>query len=143
MAADFMKVHPEINGNKIYVYGKGAEGLMALTAGAFSDKINGVVAENILSSYISKNEFKQSPIVFVPNILKLADIQDIASLNSGKKLMIINAVNSANETLAQNEIDSSFSRISKIYRLLKAENNLKLINLPKNNIFNEIKNFLN
>ncbi len=143
MAADFMKVHPEIDKNKVYVYGRGAEGLMALTAGALSDKINGVVAENILNSYISKNEFKQPYIIFVPNILKLADIQDIASLHSGKKLMIINAVNPTNETLTQNEINSSFSRTSKIYKLLNAEDNLKLINLPEHNIFNEIKDFLN
>ena len=142
MAGDFMSIHPEIDKEKVFVYGKSAEGLMALFAGALSDKIKGVIAENIPDSYISQEEFKHPYIIFIPNILKLADIPDIASLAAVKRLLIINAVSSVNKPLSNEELYSTFSRTTKIYELLNSEKNLKLLTTHEENIFNEIKDFL-
>lgn len=142
MAADFMTIHPEIDKEKIFVYGKSAGGLMALFAGALSDKIKGVIAVDILNSYISQEEFQQPYIIFIPNILKLADIPDVASLVAAKPLLIINAVNSMNKTLSNEEFYSSFNRTTKISKLLDSEKNLRLLITSEENIFNEIINFL-
>jgi len=47
-----------------------------------------------------------------------------------------------NKPLSNEELYSTFSRTTKIYELLNSEKNLKLLTTPEENIFNEIKDFL-
>ena len=67
---------------------------MALTAGAITDKINGVIAENILCSYISPDKFyhpsieKEYELGIIPHVID-RDENIINSLRGNSKVKVI------------------------------------------------------
>lgn len=124
---EYLMSRTEIDGGKISVIGKGAAGVIALISGALEEHIASVVCEEIPISYKSREGYNLPYSIFVPNILKVADIPELAGLIAPRKLMLLNSVDTMNKPLPASKAEQSFIASEKIYEIEKTRHNLKII----------------
>lgn len=88
-AVDLIAQKKAVRGSKIYVWGKGDFAVPVLYAAVANKKIDGIILENIQDKHIgvtSQKETKCATAMF--NILKYADIPQVASLVYPRKIIL-------------------------------------------------------
>jgi len=113
-AVDYLCTRSDVDKEKIGYIGIGEAGFWGILAGGLDERIRAVACDNIGLTY--KNG-RRTPII--PNILRYADIPQITTLIA-PRMLYLNAPSS----------DESFADVAKIYKVLSAQNRLKLTYLP-------------
>lgn len=110
------------------VVGQGPAGLVALFAAALSTRIQRVVMNNTLASFITDQPYEgQRMGTLVPGILRdVGDIPHIAATLSPRRLIINHPQNAQGQPLDMQATESLFRTVSAAYSLEKSEQQLFL-----------------
>ena len=102
-AARFVAPRDDVDPKRIYCYGYDAAGLLALFATALDDTLAGAACDRTLASfaYAIENAQRQPLWVFAPNILKAADVPQVAALCLPKRVVCANPVGYQRRRLAE------------------------------------------
>jgi len=105
---DFIQSQPALKGKKIRLYGEGVGGLWATLAAVFDPRVEGVIAENTLTSYkslVNNKYYVVSSAYFwgAPGVLRDFDIPDLVRLASAKTQVWLNPINEISEALSASD----------------------------------------
>jgi len=122
-AVRYLGGRADIDGAQIACYGRESGALQALYAGALGAPVARVVAERPLASYRFFLEDSQpQPIsLCVPNILKVADVAQIAALAAPRQVAVLDAVGYGKQPLETDATQKELAFAAEVYRLCGAE----------------------
>jgi len=127
-ALDYLETRKDIDSTKLSLWGEETGSILALYVGALDDRIQKVVVNGVLSSYIFEKGVTEQPLwTFIPGILKRADIAQVASLVSPRPLIIANPNNGAGQSLSHSDAQTELQWALGVYDLFGAENNLAIL----------------
>ena len=115
-AIDYLYTRKDVDKEKIGYIGIGEAGFLGILAGGLDERIGAVACDDIGLTY---RNGRSAPII--SNILRYADIPQITTLIAPRALLL-NAPSSS----------ESFADVAKIYKILSAQDRLKLTYLPVN-----------
>jgi len=114
---------PEVDAERLSVVGQGAGGLLALLAAALDERIGTAVCCQSLAAYrdIAVNEYHaHHPATFVPGILELCDLPDVASCVAPRRLVLAGPVDHMKRRLPQAQAERLYERTQRVYELFEA-----------------------
>ena len=127
-ALDYLETRKDIDSTKLSVWGEETGSILALYACALDSRIQKVVVNGGLSSYIFEKGVTAQPLwMFIPGILKYADVAQVVSLVSPRPLIIANLINGVGQALGQSDAQTELQWTLGVYSLLDAENNLTIL----------------
>lgn len=103
--------------------------LAALMAGALDTQIAGVQLRRLLVSYkaLATNEFRHQPAsVFVPGILQVCDLPEIAACVAPRPLNMVSVVDEKCRPLFGEQIASEYGLARNVYAQLGVDSSLML-----------------
>lgn len=143
---DYLALRQEIDAQRLYVYGEAAAGLIALYAAAVDERVQVACADRFLVSY--KPQPSSSPTAapapfaeplsnFLPNILTLGDVNDIASWAAPRQLLLANGVFPDGTHATREEMQRIFARTREAYSLHGREDRLRVTVASSENVWQE------
>jgi cephalosporin-C deacetylase-like acetyl esterase len=106
---NYIKSRKDLRNRRIIVAGEGLGGLWAMLAAIYDIRVNGVVTEHTLPTYmhlVKKQYYSLQNYFWVPGALHDFDIPDLAALVSPKPQVWIHPVNGLNEEMEFREASS-------------------------------------
>ncbi len=94
-SVDYALSRPDAASSIVRVAGKGAGAIWSLFAAALDPRIETLIAENCLVSYLSLtsvDRYKHGASVFVPDILKYFDLPQVAAAIAPRKVVMVSPV---------------------------------------------------
>ena len=120
---------PEVDPEQISVVGQGEGGLLALFAAALDERITTAVCCMTLLSYreLATHEFHAyRPPVFVPGILKLCDLPEVAACVAPRRLVLAGPLDHMRRRVPQAEAEAAYARTARVYELFEAGENFAI-----------------
>ncbi|WP_417734643.1 acetylxylan esterase [Rosistilla oblonga] len=113
---------------KVAVYGRGSTGLIAMLAAALSDEIDAVATQWTIGSFVDAiaDPLPQPMWVYAPNLLKVADVSQLAALCAPRPLLLANPVDGKKKSLSDAEGKVLFDPVLAAYRATAAESGAQL-----------------
>lgn len=126
----FFEQRPELLAKSTLV-GIGPAGIVTLGTALFARKIPTVLVAETLATYVSDGPYVNQWLgLMAPGILRdVGDVSQLAAFVAPRKLIIAGGVSGAGTKLKPEEIETHFAYSRKIYELLGAESQLKLVAL--------------
>ncbi|MFG0262031.1 MAG: acetylxylan esterase [Novipirellula sp. JB048] len=108
---------------KVAVYGRGSTGLIAILATALSDEIDAVVTERTLGSFVDAiaDPLPQPMWAYAPNLLKVADLSQLAALCAPRPLLWANPLDGTGESMPEANGKPLFAPVLAAYQATAAE----------------------
>jgi len=129
-SVDYLRTRKDVDPNSICCIGSGLAGLIALYASALDERIKATALINSLTSYAYPERFDDQHLMstFLPQILKYADLAQIAALNTPKAVLIANGIDGGGKQLSIREMEKTYQWAKDAYQLLGAnDGQFKLI----------------
>ncbi|MCS6861778.1 MAG: alpha/beta fold hydrolase, partial [Abditibacteriales bacterium] len=139
---DYLTLRQEIDAQRLYVYGEAAAGLIALYAAAVDERVQVACVDRFLISYKPPPRPPFSPpwpgglgggaafaepiSSFLPNVLTLGDVNDIASWAAPRQLLLANGVFADGTRATREEMQRLFARTREAYSLHGREDRLRV-----------------
>jgi pimeloyl-ACP methyl ester carboxylesterase len=123
-AVDLLSARRDVDGGKIYAYGKKGGAVAALYAAVLDRRIRKVVLENMLSSYDSVVENKIHRQVLesvVPGALKFYDLPDLVATLVPRTVSIVSGTDTLGHELPAETVRKQYSRAVEAYRQMGKE----------------------
>jgi dienelactone hydrolase len=101
--------------------GQGSMSLAALVAAAFSPRVQSVLVECCLVSYVASAPVSWSGLamgIIAPNILEVADAGHLGALVAPRRLIVASGVEVDGQAASRQRLEAAFSFTRSIYRLL-------------------------
>jgi dienelactone hydrolase len=131
---DYLETRNDIDNTRLSIWGEDTGGLLALYVSALDNRVRKVVVSGALSSYIFEGGIKNQPLwIFIPGILKCADIAQVASLIAPRTLIIANPIDGAGHLLSQPDAQARLQWTTDAYDLLHAGNNISILTNAETN----------
>jgi len=114
---------PEVDGEQLSVVGQGAGGLLALFAAALDERIATAVCCQSLISYreLATHEFHAyHPSCFVPGILKLCDLPEVAACVAPRRLVLAGPLDHMKRRVLRDEAEEAYAWTRQVYELFDA-----------------------
>ena len=118
---DYISTRDDLNQEDISCWGEGEASLIALIAAAIDDRIKNVRLYKMPVTLESRDGFNLPPSVFAPNLLKYADIPEIAAMIAPRELTLIKPVDPKLRPLRIKDAIKCFEITTKVYQLMDAE----------------------
>jgi len=128
-AVDLLSARHDVDGDKIYVYGKMGGSVPALHAAVLDRRIRKVVLEGMLSSYASVLENKIHRQVFesvVPAALKFYDLPDLVATLAPREVSIVGASDPLGHELPADMVRKEYGRAVEAYRKMGTEEAIRI-----------------
>ena len=105
------------------VIGVGPAALVAVTAAAMDDRIERVIAVDLLASYISDTPYENQRLgIIIPGILRdLGDVPNLAAMVAPRELVIFGGVSGNGDKLNAGQLERQFLFTSKVFARTGAE----------------------
>ena len=113
--------------SEVEAYGEIEAGLIALLAAALDERIRAVHALGLPATLVSKDGFSYPPSLFPPNILKYADIPELAAMVAPRPLTVEQPLSPHLEPLSQEEASECFEFTWTVYEYLGAPHSFRLV----------------
>ena len=92
-AIDLLFTRREVDREQIALAGRGRGAFVSVLAAAFDDRVKGVIAEELLSSWIFEEEFVDIGLsMLVPGIVTVADMPHLIALLCPRRALVLNPV---------------------------------------------------
>jgi len=120
---------PEVDPARLSIVGQGSGGLWALFAAALDERLATAVCCQTLLAYrgLALNEFHSwRPPDFIPGILKLCDLPEVAACIAPRRLVLAGPVDHMRRRVSQPEAERAYAFPQRIYELFEADENLVL-----------------
>ncbi|QEG38175.1 Alpha/beta hydrolase family protein [Roseimaritima ulvae] len=113
---------------EVAVYGRGSSGLTTLLAAALSDHLDAVVTERTLGSFVDAiaDPLPQPQWVYAPNILKVADVSQLAALCAPRPLMFVSPVDDKQKELSEERRKRLLDTVQSGYNATSAKSAVQL-----------------
>lgn len=117
-ALDFLLTRKEVDANRIAVAGRGRGALAGLLAAMLDERIQAVVAEELLSSWVFAEEFVEIGLsTLIPRILTVGDVEHLAACVAPRRLLVLNPVDGRNRRLDAEQLPGFGRFTSAVYEL--------------------------
>jgi hypothetical protein len=127
---DWTNDQTTLDKDRVAIVGFGPAGVLALlAAGLYEHRVAAVAAVDALSSYVTDQAYATgTPMgLLAPGILKVGDIPHFAALLAPRKLIIAGGVSPQGKKLTEKELKDAYAYTSAMYKVLGAENRLRII----------------
>jgi len=129
-SADYLLTRKEIDPARIGCAGEGIGGLLALFAGALDERFAWVATSGMLCTYVPEKEWLDGSVpwgwqpgkydkvpmsAFIPNILKHADIPDVARLIVNRPLLLDGPADGTGQELTDAQVKTKFGALYECY----------------------------
>jgi len=121
---DYISIRKDLDEYNISCWGEGEASIIALITAALDDRVKSVRLYKLPATLESKEGFNLPPSVFAPNILKYADIPELAAMIAPRHLTIIKPMDPLLRPLSYESTLKLFAFTIKVYKTMNAESNL-------------------
>jgi hypothetical protein len=111
-AIDYLVSRPDVDASQITIVGVGSSGLAAMMAAVLDHRARSVLVDRTLASYTSIVESKTYSIdlsYFVPGILRMFDLPQIAVALSPRPCWILNGVDANGQILSEKSMSNLYT----------------------------------
>jgi cephalosporin-C deacetylase-like acetyl esterase len=108
-ALDYLGAREDVDAAKISLWAEGASAMVGLFAAALDERVQAAIIHGGLATYRSDQFCLQASDLVVPNLLKFADLPEVAGLIAPRRLLLANPQDITGKVLSQDEIDATFS----------------------------------
>jgi cephalosporin-C deacetylase-like acetyl esterase len=129
-AINWLASRSDVNQSSIILYGKGAQGLVALHAAAIDTRIAQVVVENTLVTYrmaLEAGLHKNLSEVEMPGVLNHYDVGDLLQAISPRPVSIVNPVNAMGQPVRTSIVSTELSAVFETDRNLGTPQRIRLL----------------
>ena len=121
-AARYLATRGDVAPKRIYCYGYGAAGLLAIFAAALDDTLAGAATERTIASfaYAIENRQTQPLWVFAPYMLNAADLPQVAALALPKTIVCANPVGYQRKRLSAHKAQQAMAYTTSVAKTLAA-----------------------
>jgi hypothetical protein len=105
-ALDWLTRRPDVDGGSVTIYGNGAQGVVALHAAALDKRINRVVIENTLTSYlqaIRQPLHRNLAEIAMPSVARAYDLGDLMLAIAPAPVTVVNPVDAVGQLMTEAE----------------------------------------
>ncbi|MCD6357760.1 MAG: acetylxylan esterase [Thermoproteales archaeon] len=113
--------------SEVELYGEREAGFIALLAAALEERVKAVHTLEMPATLVSRDGFSYPPSLFPPNILRYADVPELAAMVAPRPLAIEQPIGPHLELLPQEEADECFEFTRYVYECLGAPHNFSVI----------------
>lgn len=99
---------------------------IALFAAALDERVRAVHALSMLSTLTSRSGFSCPPSLFPPNLLKHADVAEVAAMVAPRQLTVENPLDPHLRPMGREDAEKTFEFTREVYELLGASSNFLL-----------------
>jgi cephalosporin-C deacetylase-like acetyl esterase len=127
---DLLSSRPEVDANRIYVYGKDGGTVPALYAATLDRRIRKVALEGMLSSYDSVVKNRVHRQVFetvVPGALKFYDLPDLVATLAPREVWIVNGTDPLGHELPATDVKKEYGRAADAFKQAGAEQAIHIV----------------
>jgi hypothetical protein len=142
----YLKSLPEVNPEKIVIFGEGDDALLALHAGLLEYWVHGIVVNNFLGSWLSLTQtdnYCQSPFIFIPDILRYYDVPHLVTAMTPKMLILSNPRDAKRQNENIEQYRTKYPQFMTIYKQLYSENNLVISQFSDEDLLRVIDDIFN
>jgi dienelactone hydrolase len=126
-AIDYLATRDDVNMHRLAVVGTGACGLAAISTAALSNCVRSVAALGSLASFVTPGPFEGHRMVtFVPFLLEVADVPQLAALVAPRRLLIVGSVDGQSKTLDADAAEATFRFTQHVYHWYRAAEQLRV-----------------
>ena len=129
-AINWLASRPDVDKTSITLYGKGAQGMVALHAAAIDTRITQVVIENTLVSYrmaLEAGLHKNLSEIDVPGVLNHYDVGHLLQAISPRPVAIVNPVNAMGQPVRDSIVRTELSAAFETDRNLETAQRIRLL----------------
>jgi cephalosporin-C deacetylase-like acetyl esterase len=129
-AVNWLASRPEVNPSSILLYGKGAQGMVALHAAALDTRITEVVVENTLVSYrlaLEAGLHKNLSEIEMPGVLNHYDVGDLLAAISPRPVSLVNPVNAMGQPVRTHIVSAELAAVLETDRQLGTPQRIRLL----------------
>jgi cephalosporin-C deacetylase-like acetyl esterase len=129
-AINWLAVRPDVDKSSIILYGKGAQGMVALHTAAVDTRVAQVVIENTLVSYrmaLEAGLHKNLSEIDMPGVLNHYDVGDLLLAISPRAISIVNAVNPMGQPVRDTIVTSELSAVFETDRNLGTPQRVRVL----------------
>lgn len=120
-AADFLFSRPKVDGSGCILMGRGRAAFAGVLAAGFDDRIQSVVAEDLLTTWVFKEEFLGIGLSYLlPRILTVADMPQLLAAISPRPLLVLNPVDGRRQPATADAAASQHRFTTAVYALQTA-----------------------
>src|SRR5262249_42353002 len=122
-AINWLAARTDVDKSSITLYGRGAQGMVALHAAAIDTRVSQVVIENTLLSYrmaLEAGLHKNLSEVDLPGVLNHYDVGDLLEAISPRRVFIINPMNAMGQPVRNSIVSAELSAVFETDRNLGA-----------------------
>jgi dienelactone hydrolase len=131
---DWLAIQPGLDRRRFAVGGLGQAGIVALcAAGLLEDRVSGAIAIGAPVSYVTEEAYAAGTHMglLAPGILRWGDLPQLAALAAPHRLVLAEGVTPQGKKLAEKDLKEAFAFTSHVYRLFKAQDQLKIMEKAK------------
>lgn len=111
---------------EVHVYGEREASVVALFAAALDERIKAVTLFSLPSTLTSASNFNYPVSLFPPNLLKYADIPEVAAMVAPRPFTLINPLDSHLRPMVKEEAEKCFEFTREIYAAAGAQMNFSI-----------------
>src|SRR5204862_1731084 len=129
-AINWLTSRSDVNQSSIILYGKGAQGMVALHTAAIDTRVTQVVIENTLVSYhmaLEAGLHKNLSEVELPGVLNHYDVGDLLQAISPRPVSIVNPVNAMGLPVRDSVVRTELSAVFETERNLGTPERVRLL----------------
>lgn len=117
-AADFLLSRPGVDGSGCTLIGRGRAAFAGVLAAGFDDRIQSVVAEDLLTTWVFEEEFLGIGLSYLlPRILTTADMPQLLAAISPRPLLVLNPVDGRRQPVTADAAASRHQFTTAVYAL--------------------------
>jgi cephalosporin-C deacetylase-like acetyl esterase len=126
---DYLASRPDVDPQRISLFGKGDGGTVALYAAALEPRIEKVVSESALSSYMDVTRWKfhrNLERIIVPGVLKDFDLPDVARMIAPRPTWIVSPVTPTRVAASLQEVSEDYAPALAAFKRAGRPDNLRV-----------------
>lgn len=138
---DYLASRPDVDPERISLFGKGDGGTVALYAGALEPRIRKVVAEGSLSSYLSVARWKfheNLERIIVPGVLQDFDLPDVAAAIAPRKTWIVSPVTPTRMRASLREVSEEYTPAREAFDRAGRKDDFRILSRVPGMLFEEV-----
>ena len=123
---DYIGTRKDLDKHAISCWGEGEASIIALIAAALDDRVKDVRVYKLPATLESKEGFNLPPSIFAPNMLKYADIPELAAMIAPRHLTVVKPMDPLLRPLNYENALKLFEFTIKVYKTMNAESNFTI-----------------
>jgi pimeloyl-ACP methyl ester carboxylesterase len=138
---DYLASRPDVDPQRISLFGKGDGGTVALYAAALEPRIERVVSEGALSSYMDVTRWKfhrNLERIIIPSVLKDFDLPDVAGTIAPRPTWIVSPITPTRVSASLQEVSEDYAPALAAFKRAGRADNFRVMSRLRGVIFEKV-----